>query len=710
MPELLLELLSEEIPARMQVRAADDLKRLVTDGLKEAGLDFGHAEAFVTPRRLALVVKDLPTETKAGKVEKRGPRVGSPEQAVEGFLKSVARQSVDDEDIQKRETDKGEFYFFEALVAPKPTARELPLMLGNAIDALPWPKSMRWRDTDISWVRPLHSILAVFDGEPLALDYDLNREVGNAVEPNLETRISANNITFGHRFLAPEPIQVRNFDDYVHKLHQAKVVLDHQERCQIIGANAMQLAEEAGLKLREDHALLHEVAGLVEWPVVLMGEIDARFMDLPEEVLTTTMRNHQKYFACEDAKGKLANRFIMVANTETADGGAAIVAGNERVLSARLADAKFFWDQDLGETLESRVFDLVDRVFHARLGSVLDKSRRVERLADEIAEAVGADPEKVFDAASLAKADLSTGMVGEFPELQGIMGRYYALHDGEDAEVADAIAEHYAPQGPNDTCPTKPLSVAIALADKIDSLAAFFAIGEQPTGSKDPFALRRAALGVIRLILENGIRLSLHNVLDAAFEILAEQLEIETGDDMTAKLQVFFFDRLKVHLRDQGHRHDLIDAVFSGGSDDDLLRIVRKAEVLGRFLDTDDGANLLVAYRRANNIVQIEEKKDGRSYLETPDENLFDQEEEHMVWKALNDASRAGGAMHDMTGFEQAVRALAGLRGPVDVLFDEVTVNADNAVLRENRLKLLSEISATMNRVADFSRIEGGER
>ena len=502
--------------------------------------------------------------------------------------------------------------------------------------------------------------------------------------------------------MAPASITVTDFADYKKKLAEAYVILDPAERRAKIEAAAKAAAEKAGLTLKDDPALLDEVTGLVEWPVVLMGQIDDQFMELPAEVLTTSMRSHQKYFACLNADGALANKFIVVANTETKDGGATVIAGNERVLRARLSDAKFFWDQDRAVTLASRAPALKDRVFHAKLGTVLDKISRVEELAATIAANFNiSDMVTVKRAARLAKADLSTGMVGEFPELQGIMGRYYAKHDGESAEVCDAIAEHYSPLGPNDSCPTKPVSVCVALADKIDTLVGFFAIDEKPTGSKDPYALRRAALGVIRLVLENKRRIRLLEIFR-----LAKTLRPQ-GDDPSADLMAFFADRLKVHLREQGVRHELIDAVFALGDEDDLVRLVDRVDALRVFLGWQDGGNLLTAYRRAANILKIEEKKDGREYRDAPDEKVFVLDEEKALASALDSARTAIEKAVASERFTDAMTALASLRAPVDAFFDKVTVNADDAVLRENRLKLLSGIRSALDGVADFSKIEG---
>ncbi len=697
MPELLLEILSEEIPARMQARAAADLERLVTAGLKDAGLTFDSAASFVTPRRLVLVVDGLPTKTSAGKIEQKGPKVGSPEKAIEGFLKSVARPNVDDENITIRETKKGEFYFFEAKTAPKATSQELFDILPTAFDSVPWPKSMRWKKGQTqTWVRPIDNILAIFDGRLLNLDYFLIHSGEALKNPDTETILRASNTTKGHRFLAPESFSVADFTDYKAKLFDAKVMLDPAERREKIKADAEALAKSTGLTVKADDALLAEVAGLVEWPVVLMGVIDDAFMAVPPEVLIAAMRGHQKYFSCLDKDGKLAPNFIVVSNMEAPDGGAAIVAGNERVLRARLSDAKFFWDQDRKVSLASRAPKLQSIVFHAKIGTLDEKIDRMQALASDLAAAIpGADKDQVRSAARLAKADLTTAMVAELPELQGIMGRYYALNDGENEAVADAIAEHYSPVGPNDMCPSKPVSIAVALADKIDTLIAFWIIDEKPTGSKDPFALRRAALGVIRLITENSLRLALLEVFSKA-----------GGKEVAADLLAFFADRLKVHLKERGVRHDLIDAVFALG-EDDLVAVLARVEALGEFVASDDGANLLIAYKRAANILKIEEKKDGRAYDGAVDEGALAEAAETALSLALGTTEEKCQAALAVENFAAAMTALADLRAPVDGFFDDVTVNCDTAALRENRLKLLNRIRAVMERVADFSKIEG---
>jgi glycyl-tRNA synthetase beta chain len=696
MAELLVELFSEEIPARMQARAGDDLKRLVTDALKAANLAFDSAAAYATPRRLALVVGGLPTQQPDLVEEKKGPKYGAPAQAVQGFMKANGIKSLDT-GAELRETDKGPFYFVVRKVAGRPTTDVLPELLAKAIAELPWPKSMRWGGDTQRWVRPLHGIVAVFEG--VALKGGLAMGEGR--------QVPFGTTTAGHRFLAPAPFDVISFDDYRVKLSNARVKLDPAERRALIATQAAALAKEAGLQVKEDAGLLDEVTGLVEWPQVLIGRIDAAFMDLPGEVLSTSMRSHQKYFSTEGPDGSLADRFLVVANMAAPEGSeraATIVAGNERVLRARLADARFFWDQDRQRPLSERVPALKDIVFHARLGSVADKVSRLESLAAEISKFVpGADRDAVRSAARLAKADLVTGMVGEFPELQGVMGRYYALNDGESVAVAHAIAQHYQPLGPNDACPSAPVSVCVALADKIDTLVGFWMIDEKPTGSKDPYALRRAALGVIRLIVENNLRLPLAEVFAAA---QAEYAGLSTAP-VAGDLLDFLGERLKVVLRDRGVRHDLITAVMARGGEDDLVRLLARVEALGSFLDSDDGANLLVAYRRAANIVRIEEKKDKRAYEGAVEAGSLQQPEEKTLFSHLSDAAKGAQIALGSEDFTAAMAAMARLRQPVDAFFDEVTVNAEDKVLRENRLQLLSAIGATLAEVADFSKIEG---
>ncbi|MDX1574674.1 MAG: glycine--tRNA ligase subunit beta [Kiloniellales bacterium] len=694
MPELLLEILSEEIPARMQAKAAVDLKRLVCDRVKAAGLTFTGAAAFVTPRRLALVVEGLPERQPDATEEKKGPKVGAPDAAVAGFLKASDLASIDEAEV--RETAKGPVYFAVRHVRGQPAEDVLPGLLAEAIRACPWPKSMRWAGS-FRWVRPLHRILALFAGRTLPGGLDLG---GGRF-------VAFGNKTVGHRFLAPAPFEVTDFADYERKLRKAKVILDREERKAIIAAEAAKLAKAERLALKDDPELLEELAGLVEWPQVLTGRIDAAFMDLPPEVLATTMRSHQKYLATLDREGKLADRFAFVANLPARKGSKRadnIVAGNERVLRARLADARFFWDQDRKRSLASHVTGLSQMVFHAELGSLDAKVDRVQALATHLARKIpGADIDRVRSAARLAKADLTSGMVGEFPELQGIMGRYYALADGEHPDVAEAIAEHYGPLGPNDRCPSAPVSVAVALADKLDTLVGFWAIGEPPTGSKDPYALRRAALGVIRLIVENGLRLPLTPVIETARDLYRHL----AGPAITASLLDFFADRLKVALRDKGVRHDLIAAVFALGGEDDLVRLLARVEALQDFLNSEDGENLLTAYKRAENIVRIEEKRDKSSYRAGLRSEILVDPVEKTLAERLDEAT--GGAREALGSedYALAMEAMAKLRRPVDEFFDHVMVNTEDAELRANRLRLLSAIGDTLGQVADFSRIEG---
>jgi glycyl-tRNA synthetase beta chain len=708
MADLLIELLSEEIPARMQAAAAADFRRLLTERLTAAGLTHEAAEATVTPRRLVLTVTGLPAKQPDRTDERKGPRPEAPPEAIEGFLKGCGLTSLKQAEL--RQTDKGAFYFAVRRIEGQATAKVLPGLIGEAVHALSWPKSMRWPGASLRWVRPLHSVLAVFDGKKLRGALPLGEGLS----------LPFTDATVGHRFLAPKRVSVSGFADYRAKLKRAKVLLDPAERRAEIETQAKKIATQAKLSLKDDPALLDELAGLVEWPVVLMGRIDARFMDLPPEVLTTSMRAHQRYLALVDGKGKLADRFLLVANMVTGDKGKTIVAGNERVLRARLADARFFWDQDCKTPLSARTPRLRDIVFHEKLGTLDDKMDRVQALAVEIATHIpGADKDRVRSAARLAKADLVTGMVGEFPELQGIMGRYYALHDGEHAEVAQAIAEHYSPLGPNDACPTAPVSVAVALADKIDTLVGFWAIDEKPTGSKDPYALRRAALGVIRLILENKLRLPLLKVFERASTnythlIAAAASRAYDGDKthpiltFEGNLLDFFADRLKVALKDKGVRHDLIAAVFAVGGEDDLVRLLARVEALEAFLRSDDGANLLVAFQRAANIVRIEEKKDGPQYSGVdPRFELLVQNEEKILEKHIRQAEKEAWRALEGEDFTAAMAALAKLRRPVDAFFDKVTVNCDEADLRANRLRLLARIGTTLGKVADFSKIEG---
>ncbi len=715
MPQLLLELFSEEIPARMQGAAARDLERLAVGALTDRGFLTEGARGFATPRRLTLVVEGLPAAQADVSEERKGPRVDAPDQALQGFLRSTG---LTREQLRVQKDAKGDFYLAVIERKGRPTPVVLAEIIPEIVRTFPWPKSQRWGAGDLTWVRPLHSILCTFDGEVVPF------EIGG---------VRSGNKTRGHRFLGNTVIEVRRFDDYVEKLKRAHVTLSPAERKASILHEAKQLAHAQNLELIEDDALADEVAGLVEWPVALIGQFDKAFLDVPHEILISTMRANQKYFALRDPKtAKLANKFVVISNMITKDGGKNVVAGNERVLRARLSDAKFFWDQDKKSTLESRVPLLKDIVFHAKLGTQRQRVERIEALAGEIAELIGADKKKAWRAAYLCKADLVSGTVGEFPEVQGVMGRYFALHDKEDPEVADAIRDHYKPQGQGDDVPTAPVSIAVALADKIDTLVGFFAIDEKPTGSKDPYALRRATLGVVRTLLANSLRLSLEAVTKAALkgnpvataaqqektahrpgESVHEQTTRQVRALQVLDLDVFIADRLKVALRDKGIRHDLIDAVFSLGNQDDLVLIVHRVEALQSFLSTDDGKNLLAGYKRALNILKIEEGKEKKKnpkhagFSSKPDVSLLQAPQEIELFKALAIANDLIAAEVQEERFEEAMRAMSRLRAPVDAFFEKVTVNADDPKLRENRLELLNEIREAMHTVADFSKIEG---
>ena len=710
MPDLLLELFSEEIPARMQAKAADDLKKMVTDRLVDAGLVYEGAKAFATPRRLALTVQGVPARQPDLKEEKKGPRVGAPEAAVQGFLKSTGLSSLGEAKIEK-DPKKGDFYVALIEKPGRPAIDVLAEMLPVVIRTFPWPKSMRWgersgRGGALAWVRPLHAVVATFGPEteePEVVRFEVDG-------------VAAGDVSRGHRFLAPQPFRVRRLDDYAASLEKAKVVLDPERRKAMILADARNLAFAQGYELIEDSGLLDEVAGLVEWPVVLTGAFDKAFLAIPPEVIRTTIRANQKCFVLRDPQtAKLADRFVLVANIEASDGGKAIVAGNERVIRARLSDAKFFYETDLKTKLEARLGKFREIVFHEKLGTQWERIERIERLAAELAPLVGADVAKARRAALLCKADLLTEVVGEFPELQGLMGKYYAEAQGEDEAVAHACEDHYKPQGPNDLVPADPVSIAVALADKIDTLVGFWAIDEKPTGSKDPYALRRAALGVIRLVLDNVLRLRLSAAIGSHDDSLVRRLTARRDDvaaagpagKRIADLVSFFADRLKVQLREQGARHDLVDAVFALEGQDDLLLIVRRVEALGKFLDTDDGKNLLAGTKRAANILRIEEKKDAVAYAGAPNPELYRQAEEWELAKAIDLAKEAAAAAVAREDFAAAMSAMATLRPHVDAFFDKVTVNADDKPVRENRLKLLAEIRAATRAVADFSKIEG---
>ncbi|MDA9507996.1 glycyl-tRNA synthetase subunit beta [Bradyrhizobium sp. CCBAU 11386] len=707
MPDLLLELFSEEIPARMHAKAADDLRRMVTDKLVAEGLVYEGAKAFATPRRLALTVHGIPARQPDLKTERRGPKMGAPDAAVQGFLKATGLKSLDEAKIQR--DPKGDFYIALIEKPGRDAIDVLAEILPVIIRTFPWPKSMRWgarsgKPGSLNWVRPLHAITATFGLETEEPD----------VVPFSVDGIEAGQTTYGHRFLAPAAIQVRRFEDYEAKLLDAKVVLDPERRKDAILTDAKQLAFAQGFDLVEDQNLLDEVAGLVEWPVVLMGSFEPEFLATPAEVIRATIRNNQKCFVVSDPKstdkaGKLANKFILVANIEATDGGKTIIAGNERVIRARLSDAKFFYETDLKTKLEDRLPKFEQIVFHEKLGTQAARIKRIERLAAEVAPLVGADVGKATRAAHLAKADLLTEVVGEFPEVQGLMGKYYGLAQGEDASVAAACEEHYKPQGPADRVPADPVSVAVALADKLDTLVGFWAIDEKPTGSKDPYALRRAALGVIRLVAENALRLSLLKVAESAIAGLREvgtPYALVDHYKVPSDLLAFFADRLKVQLREQGARHDLVDAVFALGGQDDLLMIVRRVEALGKFLESDDGKNLLAGTKRAGNILSIEEKKDKRTFDGAPDAALYGLGEEKALAKAIGEVQAEASAAVAKEDFAAAMSAMAKLRPPVDAFFDKVRVNDDDPKVRENRLKLLNEIRSATRAVADFSKIQ----
>lgn len=736
MSELLLELFSEEIPARMQKRAGEDLVRLVTDALKAAGVEGKNARAYTTPRRLALVIDDLPEKTPDVKEERKGPKVGAPQQAIDGFLRAAGLSSIDEATVQ--EDKKGAFYVAVTEKKGRATADVIAEIVPAVVRAFPWPKSMRWGTGSLRWVRPLHSILCLLGGKVVPFEVD---------------GIKSGDTTEGHRFMGNGAFAVKDFTDYDMKLFEAKVVLDPAKRANFIHEGAKALAGSQGLTLKEDEALLHEVAGLVEWPVPLMGAIDDEFMSVPQEVLTSTMRANQKYFACVDTKGNLSNRFIVVANLEAEDGGKAIVNGNERVLRARFADARFLWDQDRKHTLTSRLPKLQEVKFYEGLGDLRAKSDRVSSLAQNLSKFIGGiNLKHAKEAGLLSKADLTTGMVGEFPELQGLMGAYYARNDGLDGDIADAISEHYLPLGPTDSIPASSLGRILAIADKADTLSCFWAIGEKPTGSKDPFALRRSALGIIRILLEANMRLPLNFVVTVAtafsqlhievekhasagrllrsarpaFEKIDSGFRFELNVDEESDLSVsrvkeilekrdvvdsllsFFADRLKVYLRDQGARHDLVDSVLASERNFDLVLIVKRVEALSDFLGTEDGANLLAGYKRATNILRIEEKKDGEgAFNAAPDEKLFVEPEEKALAAAIAAAAKDAKSAVEKEDFAAAMSALAKLRAPVDAFFDKVTVNADDAGVRANRLKLLAQIRAALHEVADFSKVEG---
>ena len=737
MADLLIELFSEEIPARMQPAASAALKRMMTDGLVEAGLTYAEAEAFATPRRLTLAVQGLSDRSPTTREERRGPKVGAPDKAIEGFLRATGLAR---EDLEIRDDKKGQVYIARIVTEGRPAAQIIAEVLEHVIRHFPWPKSMRWGAGSLRWVRPLHAILCI-----------LSTEAGVEIVPLEVDGLRASDVTRGHRFMAPEPFSVVSFEDYAAKLKRAKVILNPDERAAHILNDARQMAFAKGLELVEDKSLLAEVAGLVEWPVVLLGRIDEQFLDLPPEVLQTSMKEHQKFFALRAPGAAQIEGFVTVANRETADGGATILAGNQKVLAARLSDAKFFWENDLRAVsdagLEGMAAGLANVTFHNKLGTQADRIARIEALSREIAPLVGADPENAAVAARVAKADLQSAMVGEFPELQGTMGTYYARAAGHSDAIALACKTHYQPLGPSDEVPTDPVAVAVALADKIDTLTGFWAIDEKPTGSKDPYALRRAALGVIRLVGSESHRLGLTEVLmehavrvndDAVAEYReAGDVVVEAGpykrikekydlvalarsgvgrptidanrftNEAAASLLAFFHDRLKVHLREQGIRHDVIDACLAMPGADDLTLLVKRAEALSDFLKTEDGENLVQGFRRANNILTQAEAKDGVEYSFGPDPKLAETEEERALFKALDQSEAAIVPAMQAEDFAAAMRAMAALRAPSDALFDAVQINTDNQIVRRNRLNLLHRIRETCLQVADLTRLEG---
>ncbi|RKF16047.1 glycine--tRNA ligase subunit beta [Roseovarius spongiae] len=739
MPDLLIELFSEEIPARMQVRAAADLRARMTDALVEAGLTYAGAAAFSTPRRLALTVQGLLAESPTTHEERKGPRTDAPEKAIEGFLRGAG---VAREDLEVRSEKKGDVYYARITRPGRPAEAIIAEALEDVIRYFPWPKSMRWGAGSLRWVRPLHSILCI-----------LTDDAGEARVVPLEIDgISAGDETEGHRFMAPGRVRVTSFDHYRATLAKRHVILDAEERADMIWQDATNQAFGSGLELVEDRGLLAEVAGLVEWPVVLMGGIEAEFLDLPPEVLQTSMKEHQKFFSVRNPKTGRIEKFVTVANRETADGGATILAGNQKVLSARLSDAKFFWENDLriAETGGQAWLDaLADVTFHNKLGSQAERIERIAALAREIAPKVGTDPDLAEQAARWAKADLSSEMVYEFPELQGLMGRYYAEAAGMPAEVAAAAQEHYSPLGPSDTVPSAPVSVAVALADKLDLLTGFWAIDEKPTGSKDPFALRRAALGVIRLVVENDLRAPMAYALPFGFEAHGLAMSIfdprlffksydglkivaaldfmpvdkETCDQLTAhgvdhkdlrgahlsyaNLLVFFHDRLKVYLKDQAIRHDVIDACIAMDGNDDLALLVKRATALSDFLKTDDGENLLQGFKRANNLLTQAEEKDGVEYSYGADVKFAETDEERALFAALDAQEPVIRAALEAEDFAAAMSGMAALRAPIDAFFEAVQINTDAQVVRRNRLNLLSRIRRICLEAADLTRVEG---
>ena len=694
MPNLLIELFSEEIPARMQRRAAEDLKKLITNGMVDAGLTYAGAAAFSTPRRLTLAVEDVLSESPTVREERKGPRVDAPEKAIEGFLRGAG---LTKDQLEVRDEKKGQVYFATIEKPGRPAADIIAEVLEHAIRNFPWPKSMRWGTGTLRWVRPLHSIICV-----------LSDDVEATVVPVNIDGILSGNQTMGHRFMSSgAPITVSGFDDYAASLKKEHVILDPEERSQMIWQDATNIAFASGLEIVEDAGLLTEVAGLVEWPVVLMGEIDQEFLELPPEVLQTSMREHQKFFSVRDTKAGKITCFITVANRETADQGATILSGNQKVLSARLADAKFFWENDLrvaqNDGLTAWTARLANVTFHNKLGSQKDRIDRIVALAGDLSTVTSSDAHMAQKAAGIAKADLSSEMVYEFPELQGLMGRYYAEAAGVEQDVANACEQHWQPLGPSDDVPTQAVSATVALADKLDTLCGFWAIDEKPTGSKDPFALRRAALGIIRLVLENQIRLPL---IAAVSEHLGRFADVDNESVIASDLLGFFHDRLKVYLRDRGIRHDVIDACVAMDGNDDIALLVKRADALSAFFASEDGENLVQGFRRANNILTQAEAKDGVEYSFGADVKFAETDQERALFHALETQGAKIDAAMQAEDFADAMGAMAALRAPVDAFFEAVQVNSDNEIVRRNRLNLLSQVRNTCARVADLGRIE----
>ena len=696
MAELLLELFSEEIPARMQAKAEGDLRDALTKGLTEAGVEYGDVVALSGPRRLAVAISGLPDKSADVSEEKKGPKVDAPEKAIEGFLRGAGLTSIDQAEVRS-DPKKGDFYVAMREIPGRPLEDIIAGLVPHIVRGFHWPKSMRWGRGELRWVRPLQRILCVFNGKTVEFEID---------------GLTSGNETEGHRVQGRGPFKISSLEDYRQILQtEGFVVVSRDDRRLLIEDQAHMVCAQAGLELVEDRGLLEEVMGLAEWPVVILGEMDPAFLSLPPEVVQLSMRTHQKYFAVRNPEtGELAPNFVVVANIEASDGGKSIAGGNARVLSARLDDARFFWEQDKKTPLETMAKKLATIDFKKELGTIADKVERVAALARELAPKVGADADLAERAARLAKADLVSGMVGEFPELQGVMGGYYAREQGEDAAVATAIAEHYKPQGPSDAVPTEPVAIAVALADKLDTLVGFWAIDEKPTGSKDPFALRRAALGVVRIEIENDLDLNLRYFIEWLFEKCWHKEYLEVAETID-HLQWFLDERLVVAQKDKGVRHDYVEAAISlegsalGGAIHN--RIVKRVEALAAFLETEDGANLLAGYKRAANILKAEEKKDGAPIEGDVDPSLFEQDEERALHTAIETAAARADAALKAEDFEAAMAALAELRGPVDAFFDGVTVNADDAKLRANRLALLTSIRAALHNVADFTKISG---